>query len=119
MYEGKESLLIGLLDRRLVLSDQMLRDVFGTITINDWWNGGLRNWSGVRTTDSPYYSLTSQHTYGRASDKIFLNSDEYEVQEWVKVHWKELGITRMEIGVSWVHTDICNISGNNLITFKT
>lgn len=117
-YEGKEIELIKLIDQRLIQSDQKLRDIFGPITINNWWTGGMRNWSGLRTSDSPYYSPTSMHSVGKASDKLFKDYDSDEVQDWIKVHWKEIGVTRMEIGVSWVHTDVKKTDGKNLITFK-
>ena len=73
-YESKPHILVGLIDKCLVLADQMLRKEFGPVTINNWWSGGDRNWSGVRTSDSSYFSQTSQHSLGRASDKIFRNA---------------------------------------------
>jgi hypothetical protein len=118
-YEGKETELIKLIDQRLIQADQKLRDVFGPVTINNWWVGGMRNWSGLRTKESSYYSSTSMHSAGKASDKLFKNFDSEEVQEWVKEHWKEIGITRMEIGVFWVHTDVKKTDGKYLITFKS
>jgi len=118
-YEGKESELIKMIDQKLIQSDQKLRDIFGPVTINNWWMGGMRNWSGLRTSDSPYYLPTSMHSVGKASDKLFKNYDSEEVQEWIKIHWIEIGITRMEIGVSWVHTDVKNTDGKYLITFKS
>jgi len=117
-YEGQETELIKLIDQRLIQSDQKLRDVFGPVVINNWWAGGMRNWSGLRTSDSSYYSPTSMHSVGKASDKLFKDYDSEEVQDWIKIHWKEIGITRMEIGVSWVHTDVKDTLGINLVTFK-
>jgi hypothetical protein len=105
-FEKKPHILIGLLDRRLVMADQMLREQFGPVIINNWWNGGERNWSGVRTSDSPYYSLTSQHSYGRASDKIFTDATAEEVRKYIKGMYEELGITCIEENVSWVHSDV-------------
>lgn len=70
-YEKNQMLLIGLIDRQLVKADQLLRNYFGPITINNWWMDGLRQWSGIRTVDSIDFSETSQHNFGRASDKIF------------------------------------------------
>jgi hypothetical protein len=118
-YEGKETELIKLIDPRIIKADQQLRTIFGPVTINNWWVGGIRNWSGLRTPESPYYSPTSMHSVGKASDKLFKDYDSEEVQEWIKEHWKEIGITRMEIGVSWVHTDVKDTSGSSLVTFKS
>ena len=113
-YESKPHILIGLIDKRLIDADQKLRNVFGSVIINNWWNGGDRNWSGIRTSDSSFYSLTSQHTYGRASDKLF-NSPAEEVREYIKQNWISLGITCIEENVSWVHSDVRWWQGNNLL----
>jgi hypothetical protein len=94
------------IDKRLVEADQKLRDKFGAITINNWISGGNRQWSGIRTLDSQYYSYTSQHAWGRASDKIFSKATSDEVREYIKLHWKGLGITAIEDGVPWVHSDV-------------
>lgn len=105
-YSGREHILTGLIDKRLIEADQKLRDYFGVVTINNWWNGGERNWSGLRTYGSPYYSATSQHSFGRASDKLFKNATAEEVREYIKKNWKDLGIYCIEIDVNWVHSDI-------------
>ncbi len=111
--------LIGLLDERLIIADQKLRDVFGPIKINTWYNGGDREWSGIRTPDSLYYKQFSQHSWGRASDKIFLNATSDEVRQYIKEHWKDLGITAIEEGVSWVHSDVRLIlNQNSLFVFS-
>ena len=110
-YANKLHILVGLLDKRLVIADQKLVDVFGSALINTWWNGGDRNWSGLRTPDSSYFSSTSQHSFGRASDKVFLRATADEVREYIKLHWQELGITCIEDNVSWVHSD-CRFVNN-------
>lgn len=103
--EKKPHILIGLLDERLIRADQLLRNHFGPVTINNWWHGGERNWSGIRTPDSPYYSTTSQHN-GRASDKIFSYFSADDVRDYIKIHYKTLGITCIEANVSWTHSDV-------------
>ena len=115
-YQNKPHILISLLDDRLIKSDQMLRDKFGSVTINNWWSGGDRNWSGLRTPNSPYYSMTSQHSYGRASDKLFKVSSQ-EVREYIKQNWKQLWITRIEDNVSWVHSDVGFTQLDSLLIF--
>lgn len=105
-FEHKTHILIGLLDRRLISADQKLRNVFGPVTINNWATGGERNWSGIRTAESPFYSRTSQHSWGRASDKIFSNASPQEVREYIMENWKKLGISCIEENVSWVHSDV-------------
>lgn len=105
-YQDRLHILIGLIDSRLIKADQMLRDVFGSVTINNWYSGGERNWSGLRLSGSPYFSATSQHSFGRASDKIFANASAQEVRTYIKEHWRELGITCIEDDVTWVHSDV-------------
>ena len=113
-YIGREHILIGLIDSRLVKADQLLRDEFGAMTINNWWIGGNRNWSGLRTPDSSYYSPTSQHSFGRASDKLFSVSAG-EVRQYIKNNWQKLGITCIEENVSWVHSDVRYYKSDNLL----
>jgi len=116
--EKKPHILIGLLDRRLIESDQKLRDKFGPVTINSWWHGGDRNWSGIRTPDSSYYSPTSQHPFGRASDKIFRDVPAEEVRKYIKTDWAQLGITCIEENVTWVHSDVrWHHPGNLLLVY--
>lgn len=114
-FENKPHILEGLIDKHLVKADQNLRDICGPVTINNWWNGGERNWSGLRTGDSPQYSETSQHSFGRASDKIFKNASAEEVREIIKIHWREIGITCVEANVGWVHSDVRWWFGNELL----
>ena len=105
-YEKNQMLLIGLVDRQLVRADQLLRNQFGVVTINNWWIDGPRQWSGIRDATSPDYSATSQHTFGRASDKIFEAITAEEVRNYIKLNWRKLGITCIEANVNWVHSDV-------------
>ena len=116
-YVGREHILIGLLDKRLITADQSLRNHFGVVTINNWWDKGERNWSGLRTRDSSYYSPTSQHSFGRASDKLFKDATPEEVWIYIENNWKELGITCIEKGskVTWTHSDVRYWRGTNLL----
>ena len=114
-YEKVPWIMIGMLDRRMVMADQMLRDHFGSVMINNWWDEGVRQWSGIRTEESENYSPTSQHTYGRASDKIFSLATAEEVRIYIELHWRELGITCIEGKVSWVHSDVRYYQGESLL----
>lgn len=109
-YINKPHYLIGLLDPRLINVDQFLRDRFGSATINNWIGGGNREWSGIRTLESRYYSKLSQHSYGRASDKIFSNASAEEVRQDIKQNYTELyeplGLSCIEDDVSWLHSDV-------------
>lgn len=117
-WEKKPHILIGLLDKRLITADQMLRDEFGKVTINNWWAGGDRQWSGLRTPDSPYYSPTSQHSFGRASDKLFGSIPANEIRAYIQANWARLGITCIEEDVGWVHSDVRWNMGSGLLKVK-
>jgi len=98
-----------LLDSRLLISDDGLRTRYGSITINNWFWGGTRLWSGLRTPESPDYSLTSQHTYGRASDKLFNDVTVDEVRADILAHPEKYPlIMSLELDVNWLHTDTRN-----------
>lgn len=117
-YANRPQILLGLIDERLIKADQLLRDKFGAVTINNWWVGGNREWSGLRTKESPYYSLTSQHTFGRASDKLFAHAPAEVVRKYIQANWKELGITCIESDVSWVHSDVRNWNGSEILIVR-
>lgn len=109
---GEQSFMF--IDDRLLRFDDFLREQFGTITINNWYWNGDRMWSGLRTPNSPYYSTYSQHSFGKASDKIFRDVTAEEVRIWLKQNvdiWQQkTGIKSitLERGVSWVHLDVRN-----------
>jgi hypothetical protein len=104
-YQHKLHWLTRVLDERMIKADQMLRDRFGSVTINNWMSGGVRNESGLRTPECKHYSLTSGHTIGKCSDKIFKVTAE-EVLDDIKKNYRTYGITEIETGVSWVHSGV-------------
>jgi len=103
-----------LMDDRILKLCDALRDEFGSATINNYRYKGDRCWSGLRTSDSPYYSTHSQHTFGRAVDIIFSQVSAEEVRQQIKKYpgqWmKAAGVNSitLEDGVSWLHIDIRN-----------
>lgn len=61
------------MDERLLITLDRLRERYGSMTVNNWYWGKDREWSGLRTRGSPYFSDFSQHTFGRAADCLFRN----------------------------------------------
>ena len=124
LYESKASWkLLYLLDNRIINVAQFLRNRYGAATINNWAVGGDRNCSGFRYYSEEckqYYSLTSQHSHGRAVDIIFKNISAAEIRKDIKEHnhlkdmLLNLGARRIEDGVSWLHIDAAN---TNYFTF--
>jgi hypothetical protein len=100
-----------LLDERLLMTLDRLREKYGSITVNNYYWGKDREWSGLRTPDSPYYSPFSQHTFGRAADCLFANRSAEDVRQEVLANPSdpvfEL-IYSIELGVSWLHFDVRN-----------
>lgn len=100
-----------LIDSRLLAALDRLRERYGPMTINDYHWGGVREWSGLRTADSPYYSKYSQHTFGRAADILFKHHSAEKVRGDLLDKFPDLEhhlITAIEMNVSWVHIDVRN-----------
>jgi len=101
-----------LLDTGMLKVLDRLRKRFGKMTINNWKWGGDRNWSGLRTSDSPYFSKYSQHSFGRAFDCLFHDVTVDEVREYILTHPEEFPeIGGVELGTSWLHIDGRNYKG--------
>ena len=100
-----------LIDVRVLITIDNLRERYGSMTINNWSWGGDREWSGLRTPDSPWYSTYSQHTYGRAADCIFQDTTAELVRQDIladKNHSDFELINSLELGTSWLHFDVRN-----------
>ncbi len=116
-----EEVLWRMMDNRLFESIDKLKHMFedGTITINNWVWGGSRNWSGLRTSDSPYWSPTSMHSKGMAIDAIFSAYSAEEVRQVILENQYELPyIGGIEMGVSWLHMDLRAKVNNKIVTFN-
>ena len=72
-----------LIDDRILKTIDMLRKDLGEATINNYEFGGDRQWSGLRTPDSPFYSPYSQHTFGRAVDILFKDVSAETVRKFI------------------------------------
>ena len=112
-----------LIDDRLIQTMDTLKTIFpeGSMTINNWLWGGNRNWSGLRTPDSPDYSETSQHSSGRAFDCVFSDYDEATVRKFIidnpQMFIHVTGIEDFD-GMTWVHVDVRNTADGGIRVFK-
>jgi len=100
-----------LLDERLLIALDRLRDRYGSMTVNNYFWGRDREWSGLRTPDSPYFSPFSQHTFGRAADCLFANLAVEDVRREILADPTDPAfelIGSIELGVSWLHFDVRN-----------
>ena len=100
-----------LLDERLLITLDRLRERYGPITVNNWYWGKDREWSGLRTKDSPFYSPYSQHTFGRAADCLFAGISAEQVRQDILAMPTDSTfelIGSIELDVSWLHFDVRN-----------
>ena len=119
-----------LVDWRIIETIDTLKEVFnqGTITINNYKWKGNRNWSGLRTKDSKYYSPTSMHSLSinkdggrtfKAVDCIFSHYTTKEVREYILSHQDEFPyIKRIEVA-NWIHLDLRETDKDYIVLFDT
>lgn len=111
IFNQRGNQAIELIDERVLITLDKLRETFGTCVINDWMfnDEGRYTQSGLRTSDSDVYSPTSQHTFGRAMDCKFKDYSGEEIRKHV-IENKALFpyITFIEDDVSWFHFDVRN-----------
>lgn len=109
IYDLRGDKSIELIDERVLLTLDTLREVFGSCIINDWSFGGGYSQSGLRTSESEDFSPTSQHTFGRAMDCKFKEVSAAEVRKRV-IEYKSMFpyITFIEDDVTWFHFDVRN-----------
>ena len=104
--------------RILEVLERIREWVDAPMTINNWSRQGNRQWSGIRTPDSPYYSLGSAHSWGLAFDAVG-SWEPDDVRAAILSEQLMLPHpVRLELGVSWLHVDVMNISGNRVETFN-
>ena len=119
MYEKYGEKAWRYVDVRLIEMIDKLKEHFnlGTMTINNYFWNGDREWSGIRTPDSPNYSYGSQHSFANAFDIVFSHYSAEEVRHYI-IENRHLfpHINGLELGVSWVHLDCRN--EDNLVAFK-
>jgi len=109
VYEARGDKAWELLDKNALITLDLIRDAFGATTVNNWHIGGERNWSGLRTSDSPYYSPYSQHSFGRAFDCIFSSKTAQQVRQAILNNRDEFPLlTAMELDTNWLHFDCRN-----------
>ena len=111
MYEEYGEKAWRYVDVRLIESIDKLKEHFnlGTMTINNYYWGGNREWSGIRTPNSPNYRYGSQHSYANAFDIVFSDYSAEEVRNYILENLDEFKyIKGMELKVSWLHIDVRN-----------
>ena len=111
MYEKYGENAWRYVDVRLIETIDKLKEHFnlGTMTINNYFWGGSREWNGIRTPESPNYSYGSQHSFANAVDIVFSDYSAQEVRNYILENKNEFHFVKgMELNVSWVHIDVRN-----------
>jgi hypothetical protein len=118
VYEDRGWKAWELLDDRALRTLDLLRKEFGVTVVNNWHTGGDRQWSGLRTPESPYGSIYSQHRLGQAFDCIFPQEASEDVREHILAHPEEFPFIReLELGISWMHFSVANRRGSSIFTY--
>ena len=113
---GDRSWLV--LDPRILVSIDQLREQFGPCTINNWHEGGSLHYRGFRPSDCTVGAHLSQHRFGRAMDCSF-NASAPVVRQYIMEHRDQFPfITRLEDEVSWVHCDVADHGDDDILLFK-
>lgn len=101
-----------LLCPRMLATLQTFRDVFGKITVNDWYWGGKYSESCLRGFATSTGAALSQHKFGRAVDKKFHSVTPREVFDYVLAHPNRFPyLTTLEdvqFTPTWLHSDTRN-----------
>lgn len=105
------------IDARLLITMDTLRDILteidpvkAALTCNDWSFGGKRKYSCLRLSTDPYFTQFSAHGRGQAADLISKHYTADELREIIIEHRDRFPyLTRMEIGVNWLHIDVFNL----------
>ena len=109
VYEKWGAKALMFLDEAALITLDALRERYGSITVNNWFWGGDRQWSGLRTEKSHYGSQYSQHRFGRAFDCLFKDITAEEVRQEILADPDLFPlINSLELNTSWLHFDCRN-----------
>ena len=111
IFEARGEKAWELLDERMLITLDRLRERYGAMYMNNYFWGGDDQWRGLRTPDSPYYSPTSQHSYGRGADPLFKHVSADKVRHDIDLEPDDLTfefISSYELDVAWFHFDVRN-----------
>lgn len=117
LHKHRGDKAIECMDYRILNAVDLLRDNMRVLgfdngfTVNNWHIGGPRQFSGLRTPDSPDYSPTSQHTFGRAIDFVTKTPIKEIHKHIIDNPYIYSGIKFIEIDIGWCHID-CRLNSD-------
>ena len=117
MYQKYGELSWQFFDVNLLKVLDRLREQFGPLHVNNWYNDGPFSQRGIRDFDYGGIDNRSLHKFGKAVDFHSNTVCSEDIREYIlnyKDEFPEIG--GMELGTSWVHIDTRNVDG--IITFR-
>jgi hypothetical protein len=118
IFEARGDAAWELLDPRVLITADAIRDQFGATIINNWHAGGPFKESGFRVADSTTGAKLSQHRYGRAVDVKCKNATPEEVHAYILANpdkFPEITtLEAIEATPTWVHVDCRNSVGSGI-----
>lgn len=114
---------VKLIDKRLPVILERIRELCGgkPMTLNDWFYGGRFNLRGYRPPECAIGATKSMHKQGMAADFTVKGMTAEQVRNVIRGNATELmqmGLTRMEKDVSWVHIDLKVTGLSTIYEFK-
>lgn len=123
IYRERGARSISLIDQRIIIATQFLREQFNVpVIVNNWFNGGRFQESGLRSPLTRTGAKWSQHKFGRASDlkcslgptkmkEILLEHEQYLIENQLITTVENVDKTP-----TWLHID-CRYTGLKKIQF--
>lgn len=111
------TILLSLLDDRILWTADQLRNLYGKLTINDYLFNGSNHYRGWRPPTCAIGAKLSQHKFGRALDIIPESYSVAQIRSDIisNGHIEEFKhITAIEIDVDWLHISCQNWDKNKL-----
>jgi len=114
---------LNFIDVRLFTLLERIRELCGnrTIIVNDWHVGGKMQYRGFRPSDCNVGALKSMHKQGKAIDFNVKGLTAQAVRNVIRQNEAELsqlGLTRIEKSVGWVHIDLKITNEPHLVEFN-
>ena len=100
-----------LLDERILITADRLRQRYGKLVCNTWPFGGQHQFRGYRPQDCTVGAALSQHRFGRALDLVPVQATAAEIRADIRAHPEMEAfehITCVEDDVGWLHVDCRN-----------
>lgn len=111
-----------LIDPRLPVILERIRELCGdkSMILNTWHKGGTFKYRGYRPEHLAIGAKKSMHKQGMAADFDIAGLTADKVRNIIRENQNELmalGLTRIEVGISWVHIDLKPTGLNKLTEF--